>query len=74
MDQGDFQDGGVYFKVRLWNVGETRPDLSKVKVRLWLLMHDQKLIQLPVDISLISKHILNHNNYIIGKLRSRDIH
>ena len=32
-----------------------------LKVRLWVLMHDQTLTHLSTDISLISKHNLNHN-------------
>ena len=35
--------------------------LCFLKVRLWVLMRDQTLTHLSTDISLIPKHILNHN-------------
>ena len=31
-----------------------------VKDTLWVLRHDELLVHVPVDISLITKHILDH--------------
>ena len=35
--------------------------MESIKVRLWVLMRDQTLTHLSADISLIPKHILDHN-------------